>query len=208
MGFADPTQALRRDRRLALGPGALAALARGARGVRGDAARPDARGGRRAPDPTRALNRFSDIVERLPSGVNFYRLLEARPQLAAAGRADPHPCAGAGRPAGAAADAARRADRRQRASRRRRRPTTLAARLRRGDRAASRSTIALDRVRRHGQRAPLRARRPADRRAPRPDRRRRGLLRRRRGARSSPCRRRRRASSTQRHGTDRRAASC
>ncbi|HEU4876241.1 MAG TPA: bifunctional [glutamate--ammonia ligase]-adenylyl-L-tyrosine phosphorylase/[glutamate--ammonia-ligase] adenylyltransferase [Sphingomicrobium sp.] len=35
------------------------------------------------PDPTRAINRFSDIVDRLSSGVNFYRLLEARPQLAA-----------------------------------------------------------------------------------------------------------------------------
>ena len=35
------------------------------------------------PDPTRALNRFSDLVERLSSGVNLYRLLEARPQLAA-----------------------------------------------------------------------------------------------------------------------------
>lgn len=34
------------------------------------------------PDPARALNRFSDIVERLSSGVNFYRLLEARPALA------------------------------------------------------------------------------------------------------------------------------
>ncbi len=34
------------------------------------------------PDPERALNRFSDIVERLSSGVNLYRLLEARPQLA------------------------------------------------------------------------------------------------------------------------------
>src|SRR5260221_5394014 len=30
-------------------------------------------------DPNRALNRLSDIVERLSSGVNFYRLLEARP---------------------------------------------------------------------------------------------------------------------------------
>jgi glutamate-ammonia-ligase adenylyltransferase len=29
----------------------------------------------------RALNRFSDLVERLPSGVNFYRLLQARPGL-------------------------------------------------------------------------------------------------------------------------------
>lgn len=35
------------------------------------------------PDPQRALNRFSDLVEKLSSGVNFYRLLEARPQLAA-----------------------------------------------------------------------------------------------------------------------------
>ncbi len=35
------------------------------------------------PDPARALNRFSDLVERLSSGVNLYRLLEARPQLAA-----------------------------------------------------------------------------------------------------------------------------
>ena len=34
------------------------------------------------PDPDRALNRFSDMVERLSSGVNFYRLLEARPALA------------------------------------------------------------------------------------------------------------------------------
>jgi glutamate-ammonia-ligase adenylyltransferase len=35
----------------------------------------------KAPDPMRAINRFDDIVERLPSGVNFYRLLEARPGL-------------------------------------------------------------------------------------------------------------------------------
>jgi glutamate-ammonia-ligase adenylyltransferase len=34
------------------------------------------------PDPAQALNRLSDIVERLSSGVNFYRLLEARPVLA------------------------------------------------------------------------------------------------------------------------------
>jgi glutamate-ammonia-ligase adenylyltransferase len=33
-------------------------------------------------DPERALNRLSDIVERLSSGVNFFRLLEARPHLA------------------------------------------------------------------------------------------------------------------------------
>jgi glutamate-ammonia-ligase adenylyltransferase len=34
-----------------------------------------------APEPMRAMNRFDDLVERLPSGVNFYRLLEARPGL-------------------------------------------------------------------------------------------------------------------------------
>jgi glutamate-ammonia-ligase adenylyltransferase len=33
-------------------------------------------------DPNRALNRLSDVVERLSSGVNFFRLLEARPELA------------------------------------------------------------------------------------------------------------------------------
>ena len=34
-----------------------------------------------SPDSMRAMNRFDDIVEKLPSGVNFYRLLEARPGL-------------------------------------------------------------------------------------------------------------------------------
>ncbi|MDQ3143814.1 MAG: glutamine-synthetase adenylyltransferase, partial [Pseudomonadota bacterium] len=34
------------------------------------------------PDPSRALNRFSDVIERLSSGVNLYRLLDARPKLA------------------------------------------------------------------------------------------------------------------------------
>jgi glutamate-ammonia-ligase adenylyltransferase len=34
-----------------------------------------------SPDSMRALNRFDDIVGKLPSGVNFYRLLEARPGL-------------------------------------------------------------------------------------------------------------------------------
>lgn len=33
------------------------------------------------PDPLGVLNRFDDIVERLPSGINLYRLLEARPAL-------------------------------------------------------------------------------------------------------------------------------
>lgn len=35
----------------------------------------------KVPDPDRVLNRFGDIVERLPSGINLYRLLEARPGL-------------------------------------------------------------------------------------------------------------------------------
>lgn len=33
-------------------------------------------------DPSHALNRLSDIVDRLSSGINLYRLLEARPDLA------------------------------------------------------------------------------------------------------------------------------
>ena len=36
----------------------------------------------RAGDPAHALNRFADVVERMPSGVNLFRLLEARPLLA------------------------------------------------------------------------------------------------------------------------------
>ena len=34
-----------------------------------------------APDPGRAINRFDDILAGLPAGINFYRLLEARPVL-------------------------------------------------------------------------------------------------------------------------------
>ncbi len=34
-----------------------------------------------APDPMRAMNRFDDLVQKLPSGINLYRLLEARPAL-------------------------------------------------------------------------------------------------------------------------------
>lgn len=36
----------------------------------------------KAPDPAAALNRFDDLVNGIPSGLNFYRLLEARPALA------------------------------------------------------------------------------------------------------------------------------
>jgi glutamate-ammonia-ligase adenylyltransferase len=35
----------------------------------------------KAPEPMRTMNRFDDVVCGLPSGVNFYRLLEARPGL-------------------------------------------------------------------------------------------------------------------------------
>jgi len=35
-----------------------------------------------APDPIRAINRFEDLILKLPTGVNFFRLLEARPVLA------------------------------------------------------------------------------------------------------------------------------
>jgi glutamate-ammonia-ligase adenylyltransferase len=34
------------------------------------------------PEPIRALNRFGDIIDKLSSGVNLYRLLGARPKLA------------------------------------------------------------------------------------------------------------------------------
>jgi len=36
----------------------------------------------RSADPMRALNRLSDVIESVPSGVNLYRLIEARPALA------------------------------------------------------------------------------------------------------------------------------
>lgn len=34
-----------------------------------------------SPDSIRAMNRFDDVVTKLPSGVNFYRLLQAQPEL-------------------------------------------------------------------------------------------------------------------------------
>lgn len=81
LGFADPESAARhvghwrsgkarslrspaaRQAFEAMLPGLLPAIAAGAH-------------------PDHALNRLSDIVEKLSSGVNFFRLLEARPQLA------------------------------------------------------------------------------------------------------------------------------
>ena len=35
-----------------------------------------------APDPATALNRFDDVIAKLPSAINLFRLLEARPPLA------------------------------------------------------------------------------------------------------------------------------
>lgn len=35
----------------------------------------------KAPEPMAAMNRFDQLVERLPTGVNFFRLLEAQPEL-------------------------------------------------------------------------------------------------------------------------------
>ncbi len=81
LGFVDPQVALRRIGDWRSGK---------ARSLRSPAARtafeamlpPLLREIASGPDPERALNRLSDIVERLSSGINLYRLLEARPQLA------------------------------------------------------------------------------------------------------------------------------
>jgi glutamate-ammonia-ligase adenylyltransferase len=81
LGFASPDAALRRIADWRSGK---------ARSLRSPAARtafeamlpPLLREIASGPDPERALNRLADIVERLSSGINLYRLLEARPQLA------------------------------------------------------------------------------------------------------------------------------
>ena len=79
--FRDPDSGRAARRRLALGQGALAAVARRAGGVRGDAAGLlQAIAVRRRPRP--CAQPLGDIVERLSSGVNLFRLLEARPPLA------------------------------------------------------------------------------------------------------------------------------
>ncbi|HVH37731.1 MAG TPA: bifunctional [glutamate--ammonia ligase]-adenylyl-L-tyrosine phosphorylase/[glutamate--ammonia-ligase] adenylyltransferase [Sphingomicrobium sp.] len=81
MGFPDPAVALRRISDWRSGK---------ARSLRSSAARTAfesmlpglLRKIATGPDPERALNRLSDIVERLSSGINLYRLLGARPRLA------------------------------------------------------------------------------------------------------------------------------
>ena len=84
---------LRRSRRGRAAHRAAGARARRARcarrprrGVRGDAAGADRGARRRRPIRCARSTASSDIVERLPSGVNFFRLLEARPALASCWR--------------------------------------------------------------------------------------------------------------------------
>ena len=79
-GFADPAAA--RARVDAWRSGRARSLRTGAAREAFEAMLPvlvDAFG--HAADPMRAMNRFEDLVERLPSAINFYRLLEARPAL-------------------------------------------------------------------------------------------------------------------------------
>ncbi len=80
LGFADPQAAAMRLNEWRSGR---------ARSLRSSAARdalegmlaPMMAGIGKAPDPMRALNRLSDLIERLSSGVNLYRLIAARPEL-------------------------------------------------------------------------------------------------------------------------------
>ena len=81
LGFADPQPAIRRiaDWRSGKARSLRSPVARNAfEAMLPSLLRAIAAG----PDPERALNRFSDIVEKLSSGINLYRLLEARPPLA------------------------------------------------------------------------------------------------------------------------------
>ena len=81
LGFADVATAARRigdwrsgRARSLRSPAALAAFEAMLPAIMG------AIGG--AGDPAHALNRLADLIERVPSGVNLFRLLEARPALA------------------------------------------------------------------------------------------------------------------------------
>ena len=82
-GFAEAEAALRADRGLALGQGRARCASPPAREAF-EAMLPDADRGVRRRRPIRCARSTgsSDIVDELPSGVNFYRLLEARPALA------------------------------------------------------------------------------------------------------------------------------
>ena len=87
------------------------ARARGVRCAVADLAGSVRRGARSG----RALIRFETLLEKLPSAINLFRLLEARPGSARPAGRYHHSCSAAGRPAGAAAGIAGRADRSQRA---------------------------------------------------------------------------------------------
>ena len=81
IGFGDPEEALRRvaDWRSGRSRSLRSPAARGAfEAMMPTLLRAIAAG----PDPVRALNRFSDMIDKLSSGVNLFRLLEARPRLA------------------------------------------------------------------------------------------------------------------------------
>jgi glutamate-ammonia-ligase adenylyltransferase len=80
LGFPDPDSAVRRVAEWRSGrPRSLrsAAAKRAFEGMLPALVRAIAK----SADPMRALNQLADVVERLPSGVNLYRLLEARPAL-------------------------------------------------------------------------------------------------------------------------------
>ena len=81
IGFAEPEEALRRvaDWRSGRSRSLRSPAARGAfEAMMPTLMRAVAAG----PEPSRALNRFSDMIDKLSSGVNLFRLLEARPKLA------------------------------------------------------------------------------------------------------------------------------
>ena len=81
-GFTDPTQAAQRI--LHWRSGAVRAVRTPAAREALEAVLPKlVEGLGKAPDPLAAINQFSTIVERLPSAINLFRLLEARPALLA-----------------------------------------------------------------------------------------------------------------------------
>lgn len=81
-GFSDPTPAMHRI--LHWRSGAVRAVRTPAARDALEAVLPKlVEGLGQAPDPLTAINQFSTIVERLPSAINLFRLLEARPALLA-----------------------------------------------------------------------------------------------------------------------------
>jgi glutamate-ammonia-ligase adenylyltransferase len=81
-GFVDPTPAIQRIQHWR--SGAVRAVRTPAAHEALEAVLPQLiEGLGHAPDPLTAINQFSTIVERLPSAINLFRLLEARPALLA-----------------------------------------------------------------------------------------------------------------------------